>query len=156
MKSLTRIICIAVALMMAIVAMANESAATRAIVPMDLSFANPCTGELMQTYGSVLILSREKTDRNGTQYFVFKILMHNLFAIGLDTQLRYKAVGINSGTLYVQKTDDTGTYMFASRFGYVSQSSEPNWFQTEVFKITINGNGEVAVVRSMPSTLECR
>ena len=112
-------------------AIADGQGATRTLIPLNLTFANPCTGEMMQTHGSILMLTRSSIDGNGTMHGIFRQSMHDLKAVGLDTGIIYKAVGTNFSTKTVQTVDGTGTFMLASRFGYVSQGPTPNWFQIQ-------------------------
>ena len=129
---------------------------SRAVVPINMQFENPCTGEMMQTFGSIQILSKTFTGEDGRLHINFKQQMHTLGAVGLDTGTVYKAVGRNQSEQFNGFLFESGAYRFVSRFGYVSHGSEPNWFKTILFHVVANANGDILFDRATLIEVDCR
>ena len=121
-----------------------------------LQFENPCTGEMIQLFGENMLLYRLEYDANGAEHLIFMWKMHTAGAIGLSTGTIYKAVGLNYGERSYITPDNTGHYYFTSRFGYVSHGPMPNWFQSLLWKIVVNANGDVVVDDTQLLEVECR
>jgi len=129
---------------------------SRTVVPIDATFYNQCTNEMMQTFGSIQILSKTFMGEDGRLHINFKQQMHTLGAVGLDTGTVYKAVGRNQSEQFNGFLLESGAYRFVSRFGYVSHGSEPNWFKTILFHVVANANGDILFDRATLIEVDCR
>lgn len=116
---------------------------------------NQCTNEDMQTYGELKFLTRSHFDANGTEHFLFKVQAHTAGATGLSTGQSYKAHGSEPNQVGNITADETGTLVFAARFGWVSNGPDANFFSTFVVKLTVNANGDLVVDR-FTTLIECR
>jgi hypothetical protein len=128
------------------------------VVPLPLDgqiVFNPCTFEDMVFSGSAHMVSRTEEDANGGFHSVNNVGPGTLRAVGLTTGQRYKIVGTSPVESLNISGNGTETYSLSSRFGFVSQGSDPNWFVTFVMRVVINANG-VQTVDNSAQIFECR
>ena len=137
-------------------AMSQGNGAQVILDPLDGQIVfNPCTFEDMVFSGSAHIVSRTEEDANGGFHSVLNVSAGKLRAVGMTTGQRYKIVGTSPVESLNISGSGTETFSSSSRFGFISQGSDPNFFVTFVIRVVINANG-VQTVDNSAFIFECR
>ncbi|MBA3554890.1 MAG: hypothetical protein H0W29_09070 [Gemmatimonadales bacterium] len=119
-----------------------------------ITFFSECAGEIVELQIRQLLIIHEVTREGVMFHGHFTILDRGTSGVGLTSGTRYRQVGVTKGNLNIHEPVPV-TESFVNQLNLISAGSRPNLTIHESFHITINANGEIAVVRET-ERVECK
>jgi hypothetical protein len=117
-----------------------QTPAQRIVVPVEQTFFNPCTGELVRFTGELLLVQRETTDS-----VVRVVVSRQLVGVGDDTGRRYLVKESLEQSINFPSGSSSGPFSttVVSTMTVVSPNGDPNFRTRLFFHITRNAAGEI-------------
>jgi hypothetical protein len=111
-------------------------------VPLNVSFFNPCTGDLINFSGNIHFVVAETPDASGGFHFHFDDNVSGVTGVGIPSGTTYHGVGggwfeFNADPPF--PVEATATNVFA----FISAGSSPNFVITATFHMTVNADGTI-------------
>jgi hypothetical protein len=119
---------------------AAQTPAQRIVVPIEQTFFDPCTGELVRFTGELLLVQRETSDS-----VVRVVVSRRLVGVGDDTGRRYLVKESLAQSINFPSGSSSGPFSttVVSTMTIVSPDADPNFRTRLFFHITRNALGEL-------------
>jgi hypothetical protein len=117
-----------------------QTPAQRIVVPVEQTFFNPCTGELVRFTGELLLVQRETSDS-----VVRVVVSRRLIGVGEDTGQRYMVKESLEQSINFPSGSASGPFSttVVSTMTVVSPNANPDFRTRLFFHITRNAAGEI-------------
>jgi hypothetical protein len=117
-----------------------QAPAQRLVVPVEQTFFDPCTGELVRFTGELLLIQRETSDS-----VVRVVVSRRLIGVGEDTGQRYLVRESLAQSINFPTGSSSGPFSttVVSTMTVVSPGADPNFRTRLFFHITRNAAGEI-------------
>jgi hypothetical protein len=111
-------------------------------VPLDVTFFNPCTGDVIQFTGTIHFLAAETADGNGGFHLHFDDNVSGITGVGVPSGITYHGVG---GDWFEVNARPPFPFVITQTdvFSFISVGSAPNMVITATLHMTVNANGTV-------------
>jgi hypothetical protein len=121
-------------------ATASAAVVTNVRVPLNMTVASPCNGDLIAVTGSIHFLASFTSDRSGGLHGSFMDNVSQVTGVGSVSGATYHGVGGDWFTANV-RPPFPAEFTATDVFGLISTGSVPNFIVTDTVHITINADG---------------